>query len=75
MTRVGLTPVARAICRMDSPASLAATMAQMRSRSASASRVMARGDHLLLATDTLLQGLRGFHTRKDTRFSFSCTEN
>ena len=33
------------------------------------------GDHLLLTTDTLLQGFRGFHARKDSRFSFSCTEN
>jgi hypothetical protein len=29
----------------------------------------------LLTTDTLLQGFRGFHARKDSRFSFSCTEN
>src|SRR5262245_56343706 len=33
------------------------------------------GDHLLLATDTRLQGFRGFHARKDRRFSFSCTAN
>lgn len=39
--------VARAICRMDKPASLAATMAQIRSRSASASRVTARRSRVI----------------------------
>jgi hypothetical protein len=33
------------------------------------------GDYLLLTTDTLLQSSRGFHAWKDSRFSFSCTEN
>jgi hypothetical protein len=33
------------------------------------------GDHLLLTTDTRLQGFRVFHARKDSRFSSSCTEN
>jgi hypothetical protein len=33
------------------------------------------GEHLWLTTDTLLHGFRGFHTRKDSRFSFRCTAN
>src|SRR2546425_10533287 len=35
----------------------------------------ASGDHLWLTTDTQLQGFRGFHARKDSRFSFRCTAN
>jgi hypothetical protein len=33
------------------------------------------GAHLWRPTDTLLQGFRGFHARKDSCFSFSCTAN
>jgi hypothetical protein len=33
------------------------------------------GDQLLLTPNTRLQGFRGFYARKDSRFSFSCTEN
>ncbi len=33
------------------------------------------GDQLLLVTDTLLQGFRGFHVQQDSRFSLCCTEN
>ena len=59
----------RLLCRNDGPDPFSLGVRQPCHGEAEA------GEQLLLATDTLLQGFRGFHGWKDICFSLSCTEN